>query len=57
MVILVNCGDDPFTIRRGDRIAQLDLPIIKVTLTPAKALTVTGRGSQGIGSTGGRRAR
>ncbi|WP_374709290.1 dUTP diphosphatase [Desmospora profundinema] len=52
-VILIHCGSDPFTIRRGDRIAQLvfqSVPVVR--LVPAATLTVTQRGSGGFGHTG-----
>lgn len=52
-VILINLGSEPFTVRRGDRIAQLVIaPITHANLIPAFTLAVTGRGSGGFGSTG-----
>jgi dUTP pyrophosphatase len=52
-VILVNLGEAPFTIARGDRIAQL----VIAALTPcelelATGLAPTERGEGGFGSTG-----
>ena len=52
-VILVNLGDEPFTVERGDRIAQLVIaPVARARFTPARGLTPTARSSGGFGSTG-----
>jgi dUTP pyrophosphatase len=52
-VVLVNFGDDPFTVRRGDRIAQLVIaPVAKVHLRVTTSLEATDRGAGGYGSTG-----
>lgn len=52
-VILINLGEQPVTIRRGERIAQLVIaPVTRATLIPAENLDETGRGSGGFGSTG-----
>ncbi len=52
-VILINLGSDPFTISRGDRIAQLVIaPVHQATFQPQLQLTDTQRGSGGFGSTG-----
>jgi dUTP pyrophosphatase len=52
-VILINHSDTTFTIRRGDRIAQMILaPVTRVRLVETKALSTTGRGAGGFGSTG-----
>ena len=52
-VILINLGDAPFTIQRGDRIAQMVLaPVTQVRLVEAASLTKTDRGAGGFGSTG-----
>jgi dUTP diphosphatase len=52
-VILQNLGDAPFTVRRGDRIAQLVLARVEaVEWVEAEALSETGRGEGGFGSTG-----
>jgi dUTP pyrophosphatase len=52
-VLLVNLGDAPFTIRRGDRIAQMIVaPVTRVELARAVSLSATTRGSGGFGSTG-----
>ena len=52
-VLLVNLSDTPFTVRRGDRIAQL----VVATVTAAQPVAVetldeTPRGEGGFGSTG-----
>ena len=52
-VLLVNHGDGPFSIRRGERIAQMVIaPVVQVELVSAAKLSATGRGSGGFGSTG-----
>jgi dUTP pyrophosphatase len=52
-VILQNLGDAPFTVRRGDRIAQLVLARVEaVEWVEAEELSATGRGEGGFGSTG-----
>ena len=54
-VILVNLGDAPFEIARGERIAQLVVaPVVQARLVDAKALPATARGAGGFGSTGTR---
>lgn len=58
MVILANLGDAPFTIRRGERIAQLVIaPVTHVALHEVEAVPATRRGSGGFGSTGTATAR
>jgi dUTP pyrophosphatase len=52
-VILINHGDTPFTVRRGDRIAQMVVaPVVQVAWQATETLDETGRGSGGFGSTG-----
>lgn len=52
-VLLINHGDAPFPIRRGERIAQMVIaPVVQVELVPAVSLSTTDRGSGGYGSTG-----
>jgi len=52
-VLLINHGAEPFTIRRGERIAQMVIAnVVRADLTIATALTTTTRGSGGFGSTG-----
>lgn len=54
-VVLINHGSGPFTISRGDRIAQLVIaPVSTVTLREVQALDETARGGGGYGSTGRR---
>lgn len=53
-VILINLGDFPFEVRRGDRIAQLVLaPVVRTTWLEVEELDETVRGEGGFGSTGG----
>ncbi|MDB5423293.1 MAG: dut [Phenylobacterium sp.] len=53
-VILINLGEDDFTIRRGDRIAQLVVaPVVQARWAEVESLEETARGSGGFGSTGG----
>ena len=52
-IIVINHGQEPFPIRRGERIAQL----VPAAVTPAswdevEELDETGRGAGGFGSTG-----
>lgn len=52
-VVLINLGSESFTVKNGDRIAQLVFsPVIRAVLEPAPALSETSRGSGGFGSTG-----
>jgi dUTP pyrophosphatase len=52
-VLLINHGDQPFPIRRGERIAQMVIaPVVQVELVPATSLSATDRGGGGFGSTG-----
>lgn len=52
-VLLINHGREPFTVRRGERIAQMVIaPVVQAELTVATSLTSTARGSGGFGSTG-----
>ena len=52
-VLLINHGDAPFTIRRGERIAQIVIaPVVQVELVRVPVLPATDRGSGGFGSTG-----
>jgi dUTP pyrophosphatase len=52
-VLLINHGDDPFTIEPGSRIAQLVVcPVVSVTLELVADLDVTARNDGGYGSTG-----
>ncbi len=52
-VILINHGDAPFPIRRGDRIAQLvAAPVQRAGFVEVDDLDATARGAGGFGSTG-----
>jgi dUTP pyrophosphatase len=52
-VLLVNLGTASFTIRRGERIAQMVVaPVTRIELARAVSLSATTRGSGGFGSTG-----
>jgi dUTP pyrophosphatase len=52
-VILVNLGQEPFTIARGDRIAQLVVaPVARAAWRLEEDLDDTARGSGGFGSSG-----
>jgi dUTP pyrophosphatase len=54
-VILINHGEEDFTIRRGDRIAQLVVaPVVQAQWVEVESLDETARGAGGFGSTGGR---
>lgn len=53
VAMLVNHGDRPVEINRGDRIAQLVIaPVVRATLAEVDELTETERGAGGFGSTG-----
>lgn len=52
-VILINLGQEPFVIRRGERIAQMVIaPVTRAELSVVTTLDETQRGSGGFGSTG-----
>ena len=52
-VILANLGNEPFAVRRGERIAQLvPAPVLKASFREVEALSETARGAGGFGSTG-----
>ncbi|HEX9809724.1 MAG TPA: dUTP diphosphatase [Alphaproteobacteria bacterium] len=52
-VCLINLGQAPVTIARGERIAQMVVaPVASVRLSEADALGDTARGTGGFGSTG-----
>ena len=53
-VIMINLGAETFSIRRGDRVAQLVLaPVTRASWLEVDTLDETARGSGGFGSTGG----
>jgi dUTP pyrophosphatase len=52
-VILANLGNEPFEVRRGERIAQLvPAAVTKANFREVEALGQTSRGAGGFGSTG-----
>ncbi len=52
-VILINLGQEPITIRRGDRIAQMVIaPVARAVWQEVDALPETERAEGGFGSTG-----
>jgi dUTP pyrophosphatase len=52
-IILINLGEGTFTVRDGDRIAQLVIsPVIRPGIEEARTLSDTPRGAGGFGSTG-----
>jgi dUTP pyrophosphatase len=52
-VLLINHGDAPFTIRRGERIAQMVIAsVARAEFVLVESLSATERGSGGFGSTG-----
>lgn len=52
-VLLINHGDMPFTINRGERIAQMVIaPITQPEFVRVSELSDTARGEGGFGSTG-----
>ena len=53
MVIAINLGGKPFTVQRGDRIAQMVLAAVpRVEVLEVEELPATERGANGFGSTG-----
>lgn len=52
-VILINLGDQPFTVRRGERIAQMVVaPVAFIAWLESDTLNPSERGQGGFGSTG-----
>jgi dUTP pyrophosphatase len=52
-VILINFGEGPFTIKRGDRIAQMVInEVVRAELIHVEELNGTKRGGGGFGHTG-----
>ena len=52
-LVVVNLGQAPFTIRRGDRIGQMVVArAASVTLVEVRELPATGRNAGGFGHTG-----
>ena len=54
-VILINLGQENFTVQRGDRIAQVIInACVRAELEPVLELPASERGAGGFGSTGGK---
>lgn len=52
-VILANLGQDPFTVTRGMRIAQMVVaPVVRIAWSAVHSLSDSARGAGGFGSTG-----
>ena len=52
-VVLINLSKDKFTVKNGERIAQMVVcPIEQVSVEEVKELSETDRGTSGFGSTG-----
>lgn len=52
-VILINLGQEPFTVTRGARIAQMVIaPVTQAAWHPVERLEDSARGTGGFGSTG-----
>ena len=52
-VIMANLGAEPYTIRHGDRVAQMVVaPVVQARFAAVRALGQTARGDGGFGSTG-----
>ena len=53
-ILLINHGKEAFTVRRGDRVAQMVVaPVTRAAWREVDELTETERGVGGFGSTGG----
>jgi dUTP pyrophosphatase len=52
-VVLINLSKDEFTVKNGERIAQMVVcPIVQVSVQEVEELSGTDRGTGGFGSTG-----
>ena len=52
-VALINLGSEPYTVRHGDRIAQIVVaPVVQAGFEVVEKLGETARGAGGFGSTG-----
>jgi dUTP pyrophosphatase len=52
-ILLINLGTEPFTVHRGDRIAQLVIaPVSRAVILETGTPSETNRGTGGFGSTG-----
>jgi dUTP pyrophosphatase len=53
VVLLVNLGQDAYTIAPGDRVAQMVIaPVVRATIEEVAELSHTARGAGGFGHTG-----
>ena len=53
VVLLVNIGQEPYTIAPGDRVAQMVIaPVARAQVEEVTELSETARGTGGFGSTG-----
>jgi dUTP pyrophosphatase len=53
VVLLVNLGQEPYTIVPGDRVAQMVIaPVVRATIEEVAELSQTARGAGGFGHTG-----
>ena len=52
-VLMINLGQEPFAVKRGERIAQMVVaPVTQIAWRPVEDLDETARGAGGFGSTG-----
>jgi dUTP pyrophosphatase len=52
-VLVINLGQEPVTLKRGDRVAQLLVsPVARVQIRQVESLTNTSRGEGGFGHSG-----
>jgi dUTP pyrophosphatase len=52
-IILVNLGEEAFTVKDGDRIAQMVIaPVSRALISETDSISETSRGAGGFGSTG-----
>jgi len=52
-IIVLNAGPEPFTVERGQRIAQLVVaPVVRAAWAEVETLPGSARGARGFGSTG-----
>jgi dUTP pyrophosphatase len=50
---MMNAGSEPFTVKHGERIAQMVVaPVVQARFELSDALSDTARGTGGFGSTG-----
>jgi dUTP pyrophosphatase len=53
LVLVINLGQQPFTVNRGERIAQMVVvPVTRITWDEVRSLDETERGEGGFGHTG-----